>query len=157
MTETENKAGVTVDGSTVTITNMDRFKEHLERMRAKGRKLSREVYDFAHTFSEEEKAQRAAQLARACKERNELEDSKKSVMSDFKAKIDSKTAEINLITTEYTNGYEFLTKSCEVLKDFDKGVKEYFYEGIKVGEAKMKSGDYQEVIDFAESEQEVEE
>jgi hypothetical protein len=151
-TETKDP-GVKVEGSTVTITNLEKFNEHLERMRAQGVKTIQENYDFKYTFSEEEKAQKAQQLARACKERNGIEDEKKSVMANFKAKIDSATAEMNLLSNQIANGYEYLTKTCVVIKDFDKGVREYFYEGVKVGEAKLKPFDYQEVIEFAEIEE----
>jgi hypothetical protein len=111
------------------------------------KKLTRkENYNFEYKFSPEELEQKAKQLAKCCQERNGLEDEKKDAMSGFKAKIDSKTAEINLISHHINTGKEFMTKTCDVDMDFDNGRKIYYWEGLKVGEEKMKASDYQKEI-----------
>lgn len=150
MNKETTDAGVKVEGSTVTITDIDKFNEHLERMRAKGHKTIRENYDFKYTFTPDEITQKSQQLARACKDRSAIEDEKKAVMANFKSKIDSATAEVNLLSNQISNGYEYLTKTCEVIKNFDSGKREYFYEGVLVGTEKLRPSDYQEVIEFAE-------
>lgn len=103
----------------------------------------KENYNFQYTFTQEEIKEKSKQLAKSCEERNSLEDDKKSVMSDFKAKIDSKSAEINVLSNHINTGHEWLNKTCDVEYDFDAGKKIYYWEGMRVGEEKMKSADYQ--------------
>lgn len=111
------------------------------------KKLTRkENYNFEYQFSPEELAQKSNQLAKACDERNRIEDEKKDAMSGFKAKIDSKTAEINLISNHINTGKEFMSKTCDVDMDYDNGRKIYYWEGMKVGEERMKASDYQTEI-----------
>lgn len=113
-------------------------------MKKKNETITRkENYNFRYQFTKEELEEKAKQLAKSCEERTSIEDEKKSVMSDFKAKIDSKTAEINHLSNNINSGYEYVTKTCEVEYDFEAGFKKYFYDGVQVGKEKMTSNDYQ--------------
>lgn len=103
----------------------------------------KENYNFQYTFTKEELEEKSKQLAKSCEERNGFEDDKKSVMSDFKAKIDSKNAEINILSNHINTGHEWLNKTCQVEYDFDNGKKHYYWDGLKVGTEKMKPSDYQ--------------
>lgn len=143
-----------IQDKTITITNVEKFTEHLKRIAEKSRNkeavVKKELYNFQYNFTEEELKDKSRQLAKSCEERNRLEDEKKSVMGAFKAKIDSKSEEINVISNHINSGYEWLSKSCDVVMDFDNGIKTYFYEGLKVGEEKMMKADYQITIDDVE-------
>lgn len=108
-----------------------------------GNPIRKENYNFQYNFTEEELKEKSKQLARSCDERNNLEDQKKSVMSDFKSKIDSKNAEINIASGHINNGYEWLTKTCDVEYDFDHGKKIFYYNDLRVGVEKMTKDDYQ--------------
>jgi hypothetical protein len=103
----------------------------------------KENYTFDYKFSKEELEDKSKQLALACEERNRLEDDKKSVMSDYKAKIDGKNAEINIVSGHINTGKERLTKTCDVVLDFDNGYKTYYWDGLKVGTEKLTKDDYQ--------------
>jgi len=105
--------------------------------------IRKENFDFKYTFSAEELQQKSTQLAKACEDRNNLEDEKKSMTSGFKAKIDSKSAEINILSGHINAGYEHVTKTCTVQYDFDKGVKTYAHGDKIVGTVKMVAADYQ--------------
>lgn len=105
--------------------------------------IRKENFDFKYKFTPEELDQKSKQLAKACEDRNALEDQKKSVMSDFKAKIDQKAAEINILSGHINSGYEYVTKTCNVHYDFDKGIKTYAHGDQIVGTVKMVASDYQ--------------
>lgn len=89
----------------------------------------KEMRSIRYAFTREELADKSKQLANACHERSNIVSEKKSVMSDFKAKIDAKDAVVSLLSGHISNGYEMKNVECEVVKDFEKGTKTYFYEG----------------------------
>lgn len=100
-------------------------------------------YTFDHEFNDKEISQKADQLADACIERNRLMDEKKHINSEFTAKIDAKISEINIISGHISHGYEKVTKTCDLVKDFDKGVRIYMFEGKEVGRDKLTAKDHQ--------------
>lgn len=103
----------------------------------------KENYEFQWNFSQDEIEQKSRQLARACADRGGEEDELKAIKSSFKARIDAKTSEINLLSRHINDGHERRYKTCDVQYDFDGGKKIYFFDGIKVGEEKMSAKDYQ--------------
>lgn len=107
-------------------------------------------FTFNYEFNDKEITEKAEQLASACIERNRITDEKKHVMSEYSAKIDSKTSEINILSGHIEAGFEKRTQACQMFKDFDKGVKAYFFEGKQVGEEKLTQHDYQMQADFEE-------
>lgn len=68
--------------------------------------VKKEIYNFDYHFTREELEEKAKHLAKACEERNALEDEKKSITSEYKAKIDGKNAEVNIISKHVTTGKE---------------------------------------------------
>ena len=70
-------------------------------------------------LTEKEIREAGSSLARQYSRVAELEDEKKSVTSDFKAKIDLATAEASILARMIQNGYEFRTVDCETIWDFD--------------------------------------
>jgi hypothetical protein len=76
------------------------------------------------TFTEKEIQEKAKALAYNCNLRDQAEEEKKSVTSDFKAKIDSYTATISSLSNNINNGWEYRSIDCEVQMDTPKeGVK----------------------------------
>ena len=65
----------------------------------------------------------ASQLAANITERNQLENDKKEVMSDFTARIDEKTSHIQRLAENIQSGYEYREVSCSIQYDFDRRVK----------------------------------
>jgi len=65
-------------------------------------------------LTEAEIKEAGAALARRYSEITNLEEQKKSVTSDFKAKIDAATAEASLLARQIQNGYEFRQIDCEI-------------------------------------------
>lgn len=69
---------------------------------------------LSYTFTTEELADIAGQLARRNTEAAELEDRKKQVVSDFSAQITAAKAEISRLARLYSNGHEYRNIDCEV-------------------------------------------
>lgn len=66
-----------------------------------------ENVEYRHEFDEVEKAEIAKMLAAKNSEKFGLEEAKKSVNSDFKAKIDECNAHISLLSTQYNQGWTY--------------------------------------------------
>ena len=118
----------------------------------KKKKTRKENYSFNRKCTTEELTSKSMALSAACIDRNTLEDEKKSVNSEFKAKIDFETTKINLLAGEMQRGSENVLKTCEVIFDYDKATKIYSYEGKEVGREKMTKVDYQLEAEFPEGE-----
>ena len=67
-----------------------------------------------YQFTEAELKEKAVQLARECRQNEEIEDDKKRVMSDFKAKIDAHQAQISLLSGHINSGDDFRDVECHV-------------------------------------------
>lgn len=67
-----------------------------------------------HNFSQDEMLQLSKELAIANQEMDRLDEQRKSVTSDFKAKIDHQKSVIGVYSSKVNNGYEFRIVECEV-------------------------------------------
>lgn len=79
-------------------------------------------------LTEQEIKESGAQLAKSYSDMSELEDAKKSIVSDFKARIDKMAADISGFARKIQNGYEFRNVECEEVRDYD----EKFVEVIRL-------------------------
>lgn len=75
-------------------------------------------------------------LATCVAEKQDLELQKKHFNSEIKAKIDEKDSQISLLSNNISTEKEYVSKTCDCLYDFKKGIKTYFYDSEKVGEEK---------------------
>lgn len=105
--------------------------------------IKRELHSIRYTFTPDELAQKSTQLAETCGEKARLVEEKKSVMSDYKAKIDAKDSIISLLSSHITNGYEIKTVECEVEVDYVAGVKLYFFQGTLYDTSPLEDEDRQ--------------
>ena len=92
--------------------------------------IRKEMHHIRYTFDKAEIAQKSTQLAETCGEKARLIEEKKSVNSQYKAKIDEKDSVISLLSMHITNGYELKKTECEVEYDFDRNVKRIYYQGV---------------------------
>lgn len=93
------------------------------------KRLSKELRNIRYLFTKEELEGKSRQLANACTAHDSLEQEKKTVNSDYKAKIEAQISVIKSLSNHISNGYEMKNVECEVEKDFEKGVKNYLYNG----------------------------
>lgn len=106
-----------------------------------------ELHQIQYKFSKEEIAEFSGQLADSCQKKAQTESDKKEAMSSFKAKIDAQGSHIRLLSSRISTGYEFQTQPCLVKKDFKKGIKEYYYQGVLYDTVKMSAEDHQLRLD----------
>lgn len=74
-------------------------------------------------LTQEEMLEYSKQMARACHEKKECEDSLKEVKAEFTAKIQGFESQVNLLSTKISNGYEYRETECELHYHWDDGVK----------------------------------
>ena len=72
-----------------------------------------------HTFTEDEKKEIAAEMARNVSEKSNLEDDKKARNSEFNGKIDLLQAQVNLAAGKLNSGYEHIYVKCEVVRNYE--------------------------------------
>ena len=66
-------------------------------------------------FTHDEIHQKGIELARISSERQTIENERKAVAADFKAKIDTKDAEIAILGSHINNGYEYRNVVCTAI------------------------------------------
>lgn len=101
------------------------------------------LHTIRYSFDTHEIAQKSTQLAETCGEKQRLVEEKKSVTSDYKAKIDAKDSLMSLLSSHITNGYEIKTVECELEIDHEKCLKRYYYQGILYDTRPMDDEDRQ--------------
>ena len=79
-----------------------------------------------HVFTEEEKREIASEMARQVSIRENFEDEKKALTSEFNSKIDGAKAQINSAAQKINNGYEYQTVKCQVIRDFESRMVQFF-------------------------------
>ncbi len=72
-----------------------------------------------YKFAEAELREISKEMAQNVGELNQMEDDKKAVTSDFKAKIDGIQATINNCANKITSGFEMRRQECEIRPDYE--------------------------------------
>lgn len=74
----------------------------------------KETRFLKYLFTADELREIASNLARTCRELEQLDFEKKQITSDFKAKIDACTAQISKLSFNINNGHEYRDIECFV-------------------------------------------
>lgn len=99
-----------------------------------------------YTFSPDEIVTHSKELAEVCGQKKEIEEEKKAIVSQFKAKVDAHDARISLLSKWVTAGYDYRNLECVVKKNFKSGKKEFYYQGELVDEEPLTAADHQLAI-----------
>lgn len=102
-----------------------------------------EMHRIQYHFTEAEIKEKAIRLAAEIQERSKLEDELADIKAQYKSKIEAKNSEINLLSSQVNSGFEMKEVRCQVMKDFDKGTKDYIYDGKVYATVRMTDRDYQ--------------
>lgn len=113
-------------------------------------KTKKETREIEFHFSDKEIQDKGIKLAKTLQEKHKIEEEKKAIADEFKMKIDAKQSEIDAITEQITNGFETRTVTVEVRRNFDTGMREYWYKDIKRGQEPLTAQDHQLELDMAE-------
>lgn len=103
----------------------------------------KELRNIRYSFTPEEMSSKSRMLAEACSKKTQIEAEKKSVVSEFKAKIDAQDSQINLLSCHITNGFETRNVECEVDKNYETGFKTYTFEGKEYDKVALTNLDRQ--------------
>ncbi|RIV19746.1 hypothetical protein DYU11_22720 [Fibrisoma montanum] len=109
---------------------------------------------YKHFYTVQERDDLSRKLAEQQLKKVELEDEKKAVTSDYKAKIDSVQSSINLLSRDVINGYTTKMVLARKTKDFDRKVWVYTHpdteEEIKT--VPLTGADLQMEVELTEEE-----
>lgn len=96
-----------------------------------------ETTQLEHHFSDAELLDLSKKNASAVHERNALEEQKKQIVNEFKAKLDHQESLVNLTSQKISNGYEYRDYKCLVIfrpKASEKDLyQDYTEEGEPIG------------------------
>lgn len=101
-------------------------------------------------FTDSEKASLSMQLANKQIDKRIIEDEKKSVMSDYKDRIDRFNFEINKFSRSIVDGYEMRDFECLIEKDYDAHLKRFkdIHSGRIIDERPLDPSDYQHKMEM---------
>lgn len=109
-----------------------------------------------YVFSEKEKKDIALKLANRQMDKGIVEDEKRSVVSEFKERIDRIVMDINKLSRCLIDGYEYREFECHVDIDWAKNMK--FFVAVETGkivaERALDPSDYQLKLDMDEPKKE---
>ena len=104
-----------------------------------------EIVYAKYNFSEEELKTISNNIAQTINEKARLIDSKKSIMSKFKAEIDDKEATINIYANNLKDKYEYRDIKCYMEFDLKEKKRKYYDINTEelVKEEEMRHDDFQ--------------
>lgn len=101
-------------------------------------------------LDEKARLEKAEQLCKLLDEKADLEDKKRSVASKFAEDIQAKQTEIDIVQEQVAKKYEEKDVICDILRDFDKGVRVYQYKGVSYHTEPLTARDHHLDLDLAE-------
>jgi len=113
-------------------------------------KKKREVCTIEYHFSSEERDAKARELATACQDKQAVEDKKKMINSQLKAEADGISTKINLLSNHLSHGFEMKEVECDVILNFEKGVREIYFNGKFYHEKPLTASDHQLELELTE-------
>lgn len=111
---------------------------------------SKGKHTIQYDFTADELAQKSRELANSIKTKEKIAGQKKEMMSSFKYQLDGQDALINSLSNDIQTGHEMRHVDCEIVKDFEKGTKEYWFEGKLHDTVKLSAADHQLHLDEIE-------
>lgn len=92
---------------------------------SKGDKLEKTTTMLRYNFTEAELKDKAQSLGEAVQKLAQIEDELNSIKSDYKKKLQEKSAEINELSNHITAKYEMRNTPCLLRKDFKLKERQY--------------------------------
>lgn len=102
-------------------------------------------------LSLEEVSKMAHQMADTMTEIKALEDELKAASTDFKDRIKGKEVEMNALKDQIQAGERSIILECDRVKNFEKGVIEFWHDGKIIEEETMTASDHQADLEFDEN------
>lgn len=112
-------------------------------------KVKKENKEIEFYFTPIELQEKGKKLAIVLQDKAKIEDEKKHVADGFKSQIDAKQTEIDILIEQLTIGMERKNVIVEVRRNFESGLREYWYKDEKRGEEPLTKQDHQLDLDLA--------
>ena len=94
-------------------------------------------------LTEEEKVKMGENLAHELSILDEIKERKKVVTAQLSKDVKDKESDISKLKDCINLGYEFKEKDCEMVKNFDTGLKEFWLDGEIIETEQLTAMDYQ--------------
>jgi len=118
----------------------------------KGKRKAVEVNkEIREEYSDADIHRMAIELVKTMKDKEVIKEEAKAAADSFKQDLSNKDLKIEELSSCITNGYQFVTRKCEMVRNFDSGKREFFIEGKLVAEEELTAKDHQ--LDLLEAEE----
>lgn len=107
-------------------------------------------------YSDQEITNMARQMSYAIQEKEILKSEAKEKADAFKNQITAKETQITNLSNSVNLGYQMIQKTCQLVKNFDRQKREYWFDGKIVEEENLTSSDYQTELEMVEQSNKVE-
>ncbi len=129
------------------------MKKIIKKPKIKGKVLNKKftkVTQGKYVFNEDEKKEISKELANKQVDMNIVEDEKRSMVSQYKDRIDRFKFDINKLSRSIIDGFEYREFECWIEKDYDAHVKRYIdiHSNAVVAERPLDPSDYQQEMDI---------
>jgi len=118
----------------------------------KGKRKAVEVNkEIREEYSDADIHRMAIELVKTMKDKEFIKEEAKAAADSFKQYLANKDTKIEELSSCITNGYQYVTRKCEMVRNFDSGKREFFIEGKLVAEEELTAKDHQ--LDLLEAEE----
>lgn len=94
----------------------------------------------------------ANELVQAMKDKETIKDEARSAADSFKLKLAEKDAKIEQLSSCVINGFQYVSKKLNLIKNFETGKREYWLDDKIVLEEDLTAKDHQLELDMVEAE-----
>lgn len=121
-------------------------------MEQKGKRKPVEVNkEIREEYSDQVIHKMAIDLVKTMKDKETIKETAKQAADSYKQELAQKDSVIEELSSCITNGYQYVTRKCEMIRNFDTGKREYYYEGKIVAEEDLTAKDHQLDLEDAEA------
>lgn len=121
-------------------------------MEQKGKRKAVDVNkEIREEYSDADIHKMAIDLVKTMKDKEVIKEEAKAAADSFKQDLANKDTKIEELSSCITNGYQYVTRKCEMVRNFDSGKREFWYEGKLVAEEDLTAKDHQLDLEDAEA------
>jgi hypothetical protein len=121
----DTKIAISMNGGKEIETSVEDLKNGIDTLNGYGRKMKNEKVYCRCVFTEDELREIAKQTAAKIRERTNIDNDRKRVAADFKAKMDALDSELGKLSGDYDSGYEMRNVECAVFVNFTDNKKRW--------------------------------
>jgi hypothetical protein len=101
-------------------------------------------------YTDDETKQLGLQMCQAMDDIDDIENEMKADAAAHKQRIQAKETEIKSLKEDMKKGYKMEERECTVVKDYEGGTIQYWFDGELIQEDKMTADDYQTELNIVD-------